>query len=252
MDYNFYLILTLIILIATIITIYLCYFCYDKLKHTREQIEENSFDLQGFYEKKKESKVKKTVSYVLIGIFFLFSVAFFTTNIVVTCNNNIFYLNNQYVVSIESTSMQNNLITNSYLHTNGLTHEKLYLHDIAVFDEIDSIDDLNVFDIILFEEEVEGKKILIAHRILNIENGLITTRGDSNPESDEPIEFDQVKGKYSHSDFFLSFLNSASKSVNFYVIFGFVVLDFLIYEFFTIKREKMISNYQKTNCEAGL
>ena len=51
--------------------------------------------------------------------------------------------------------------------------------------------DVNKNDIITYEQE----QMLITHRIIETQNGSITTKGDANNSEDEPISQDEVIGK---------------------------------------------------------
>jgi signal peptidase I len=65
--------------------------------------------------------------------------------------------------------------------------------DMLVLKGVDSISELKVHDIIVYQD-TSGKEIV--HRVVNISPGnMITTRGDANPTDDPPITFQQVRGK---------------------------------------------------------
>lgn len=62
--------------------------------------------------------------------------------------------------------------------------------DLVVLQGVDSIEDLEVGDIIAFRQET-GFAI---HRVVGIDGDVITTRGDGNFVDDPPISFDEVIG----------------------------------------------------------
>lgn len=77
-----------------------------------------------------------------------------------------------------------------YLMTNG----------IAITKEVDSIDDIEVGDVITFHLAAESGDILrITHRITNIDNGTIYTKGDNNRVDDGvPLTIENVEAKVTH------------------------------------------------------
>lgn len=242
MNYNYYLIMALICLLGLIVTIYVIYFGIEKRNRIKKQILENSVDLEAFYPKNHENKTKKIVSITLFTVFFVCSILLFISNIVMSVNSNLFYSNGQYIVSIESSSMQENLVTNSYLFTNNLTNEKLFLHDVVSFKEVDSKDDLKLYDIVLYKTTINNNETYIAHRIIDIKDDYYVLRGDSNLNNDEPVYFEQIEGVYDKTYGFLSFINAISKSVNFYLAFSFVVIDIASYEIIKYLNIKLIND----------
>ena len=68
-----------------------------------------------------------------------------------------------------------------------------YKGDVVVIEKIDN-QQLKKGDIIAFYDD---NKNLIVHRINNIENGYITTKGDNNSSIDlKRIKIEDVEGKY--------------------------------------------------------
>ena len=57
---------------------------------------------------------------------------------------------------------------------------------------VDEAADLNVGDIIAYNDETSG---LILHRIIAIDGEEILTQGDANLDADDPITFDQLVGR---------------------------------------------------------
>jgi len=64
--------------------------------------------------------------------------------------------------------------------------------DMLVLEGVHSLNELKIGDIIVYQD-LSGKPIV--HRIVNIQDNIITTKGDANPSPDSPITFEQVKGK---------------------------------------------------------
>lgn len=74
-----------------------------------------------------------------------------------------------------------------YMMTNG----------IALTKEVDSLDDIAVGDVVTYHVNNDnGKKLLITHRIIAIDDGLIYTKGDNNNVDDGfPLTIDNVEAK---------------------------------------------------------
>lgn len=74
-----------------------------------------------------------------------------------------------------------------YMMTNG----------IALTKEVDSLDDIAVGDVVTYNVNNDnGKKLLITHRIIAIDDGLIYTKGDNNNVDDGfPLTIDNVEAK---------------------------------------------------------
>lgn len=56
-------------------------------------------------------------------------------------------------------------------------------NDIVVVVPTDTMS-LEIGDVITYKLDMEGKNYMFTHRIVNIENGIIMTKGDNMPESD--------------------------------------------------------------------
>ncbi len=74
-----------------------------------------------------------------------------------------------------------------YMMTNG----------IALTKEVDSLDDIAVGDVVTYHVMNDnGKKLLITHRIIAIDDGLIYTKGDNNNVDDGfPLTIENVEAK---------------------------------------------------------
>jgi signal peptidase len=64
--------------------------------------------------------------------------------------------------------------------------------DLIFVKGVDSISDIKIHDIIVYQDST-GREIV--HRVVNIQDNIITTRGDHNPNDDPPFPFDRVRGK---------------------------------------------------------
>lgn len=81
----------------------------------------------------------------------------------------------------------------------GSMEPKIHPGDVVVIKPVD-FKDLNVGDIITFQPK-SGDPMLITHRIVAKSSGgvnRITTRGDANGASDNPIKPEQIKGKFQY------------------------------------------------------
>jgi signal peptidase I len=64
--------------------------------------------------------------------------------------------------------------------------------DLIFIKGVDSISDIKIHDIIVYQDS-SGREIV--HRVVNIQDNIITTKGDANPSGDPPFPFDRVRGK---------------------------------------------------------
>lgn len=73
-----------------------------------------------------------------------------------------------------------------YMMTNGMCLTK----------EVNSIDELEVGDVVTFHLDQNGKRLNITHRIISIENGIVNTKGDNNKVADDlPLTIDNIDAK---------------------------------------------------------
>ena len=96
-------------------------------------------------------------------------------------------------------------------------------------------DEYKLDDMVVFQSNNE----LIVHRIVNIEDDMITTRGDANNTDDEPIHVSSIKGKVvgivDNIGWFIDFLKSPI------VVITVLVCAILLMEF-SFKKEKQEKN----------
>ena len=64
--------------------------------------------------------------------------------------------------------------------------------DLIFIKGVNSISDIKIGDIIVYQDST-GREIV--HRVVNIQDNTITTKGDANLTDDPPFPFDRVKGK---------------------------------------------------------
>ena len=132
-------------------------------------------------EKKEESKLQAILSWVLLIVmagllvFTIFRVAESKKT-----GEGVFLLGYRPVLVLTG-SME------PYMMTNG----------IALTKEVDSLDDIAVGDVVTYHVMNDnGKKLLITHRIVAIDDGLIYTKGDNNNVIDGyPLTMDNVEAK---------------------------------------------------------
>ena len=132
-------------------------------------------------EKKEESKLQAILSWVLLIVmagllvFTIFRVAESKKT-----GEGVFLLGYRPVLVLTG-SME------PYMMTNG----------IALTKEVDSLDDIAVGDVVTYHVMNDnGRKLLITHRIVAIDDGLIYTKGDNNNVIDGyPLPMDNVEAK---------------------------------------------------------
>lgn len=71
--------------------------------------------------------------------------------------------------------------------------EKIKRGDCVIAKEVKSIDDLELYDVVLY---TDNNNKLVCHRVveINIEENSVVTRGDANPTVDGMVKFSSVKG----------------------------------------------------------
>lgn len=132
-------------------------------------------------EKKEESKLQAILSWVLLIV--MAGLLVFTVFRVAESKKTgegVFLLGYRPVLVLTG-SME------PYMMTNG----------IALTKEVDSLDDIAVGDVVTYHVMNDnGKKLLITHRIIAIDDGLIYTKGDNNNVIDGyPLTMDNVEAK---------------------------------------------------------
>ena len=78
-----------------------------------------------------------------------------------------------------------------YVVLSGSMKDSINIYDLVISKEV-SRDDIQVGDVISFQSGSE----IVTHRVVNIEGGLYTTKGDNNnTEDDAKIKYENIKGK---------------------------------------------------------
>ena len=244
MDVSESLILGFVIILGLVALLYVGYFHYTNIKKINEQIEDSSFDITQYKENKKDHKTRNIILNICCYSFLVLSLLLFTGSIILKGNNDVFQINNQYIVQINSDSMAKNEITNNYLSENNIK-TKLYVHDIIAFDKVNEKTEFQLMDILLYKGKINNKQCLIAHRLLKINDDCsLILRGDANKINDPIIKKDDVIGLYSHRLEFLSLINYAIHMPSFYATFTFVLIITLSFDISKIYINKQIEKYE--------
>ena len=146
---------------------------------------------------KKRKKITKTInSFAFYGLLICIA-PFFIFSIINKMQGNLTTFGNKSVLVVASGSMSQKNAANDYLIEHNLTNQ-FNTYDIIIIEEVNSDEDLQLYDVITFMDK-DGK--LVIHRIIKIEtdeNGNVTyiTRGDSNNTNDAPSTIANIKGKY--------------------------------------------------------
>lgn len=79
----------------------------------------------------------------------------------------------------------------------GSMEPYMMTNSICLTKQVDSLEDIDVGDVITFQVEGQsGKTLNITHRIVSIENGIINTKGDNNRVTDDlPLTIANVDAK---------------------------------------------------------
>ena len=132
-------------------------------------------------EKKEESKLQSILSWLLlIAMSVLLVVTIFRVAESKKTGEGVFLLGYRPVLVLTG-SME------PYMMTNG----------VALTKEVDSLDDISVGDVVTYHVmNDEGRKLLITHRIIAIDDTLIYTKGDNNNVDDGfPLTIDNIEAK---------------------------------------------------------
>ena len=186
----FWVILIVFIIFLALFTIFL-------FKHKKDYnlaIFNEEADISIFYKYLKNKnkklyitkKILKIAANIIFAAIFVIVIIFFILN----------YLNitpyKILVVATDSMSYKNE--ENTYLFTNDLNNQ-FSSNDIVIVKRVNDITDLKLYDIISY---TNNKGINIIHRIIDINDEFIVTRGDANNISDDVITFNQVIGVYNN------------------------------------------------------
>ena len=190
----FYIILGIVLIIDLIIVILLITTSIKLIK----EINLGSYDARLVFErheKEIKSKNKKHIflrKYInitsnllilIIGIMFLIGVVDSFVNV-----------SNIKTFAVPTGSMSYKNEENTYLVENDLNNQ-IQINDLVFVKKINSLDDLKLYDIICYKDDT--RKINIIHRVIEINEDYVKTKGDANSEIDlKNIYFDDIIGKY--------------------------------------------------------
>lgn len=186
----FWVILIVFIIFLALFTIFL--FKYKKDYNLAIFNEEADISIFYKYLKNKNKKLYITKKILKIAANIIFAAIFVIVIIFFILN----YLNitpyKILVVATDSMSYKNE--ENTYLFNNDLNNQ-FSSNDIVIVKRVNDITDLKLYDIISY---TNNKGINIIHRIIDINDEFIVTRGDANNISDDVITFNQVIGVYNN------------------------------------------------------
>lgn len=190
----FYIILGIVLIIDLIIVILLITTSIKLIK----EINLGSYDARLVFERhEKEIKAKNkkhiflrkfinitsNLLILIIGIMFLIGVVDSFVNI-----------SNIKTFAVPTGSMSYKNEENTYLVENNLNNQ-IQINDLVFVKKINSLDDLKLYDIICYKDDT--RNINIIHRVIEINEDYVKTKGDANSEIDlKNIYFDDIIGKY--------------------------------------------------------
>ena len=228
--------LGVIFLVWTIFTIS---FKRDRISKLKTLIEEKSFSIEDYNDERKLRRKKSIILEILLGVIVVISSALFINSLVLKSPK---LRQNYVVVSVNTTSMASFDESNTYIKENGIEN-KIYQYDICKFKKLEDQSEINKYDIVLYRSYVDNKPILIAHRIVNInEDATYEVRGDANKVSDKfDLTFNDIIGVYEKRLGFSSFLNYLTYTPGFYMFYvGSIVLIGVTF-YFDQKEKKLVS-----------
>lgn len=189
----FYIVLVVLIVFALGVIAFLVYERQTSVK----DIKEGHLDSELIYEdhlaleKSKKHKILKKsldigldVLIAVLGIFFLLGVIDKTINISSLPIKSV-------VIATGSMSYKNE--ENEYLFENKLDNQ-IQVNDLIFLDKVDTLDEIKLYDIICYRNDEDQR---IVHRVVEINEDYLITRGDANNVSDDiEITLDMIVGKY--------------------------------------------------------
>ncbi len=190
MNILFIIVLITFILLLAVFTIFIIKY----KKDTLITINNGDSDIAIFYgylKKRNQNKVvrlsKKVFKIAADTIFaavFLIVIIFFIFNY--------FNITPYKIMVVATNSMAFKNEENRYLEN---INNQFNANDIVIVKKVNNINELKLYDVISYINE---DNVNIIHRIIEIDNDSIITRGDSNNISDKPIKFSQVVGVYTN------------------------------------------------------
>lgn len=190
MNILFIIVLITFILLLAVFTIFIIKY----KKDTLITINNGDSDIAIFYgylKKRNQNKVVrvskkvfKIAADIIFAAVFLIIIIFFIFNY--------FNITPYKIMVVATNSMAFKNEENEYLEN---INNQFNANDIVIVKKVNNINELKLYDVISYINE---DNVNIIHRIIEIDNDSIITRGDSNNISDKPIKFSQVVGVYTN------------------------------------------------------
>ena len=232
--------IAILLFILLVVTLgFMISFKRDKLAKVRVGIEENTFSIEEYKVEQKQKRKKGLAIEIILGFLLVISSVIFITSMSLISPK----LNkNSVVVSIQSESMALVDSSNTYIQENNVEN-KIYKYDICKFNKVNSLDDINLYDIILYRSSINNKQVLIAHRVIKInEDNTFEVRGDANKESDKTdLTFNDIIGVYEKRLAFPSFVNYLVYTPGFYVFYVGCIAVIATSLYFEQKEKKLLN-----------
>ena len=191
--------LGLLVIVGNIYLTYFHYTAYKKRKELKADGQEIEID-------NKKSKIAE----ILLLVYFGLSIFLLATNITYRTSH---YINGNYYVSVNTTSMAAPLTSNTYLKDNNLTNQ-IKQYDVVEFKKLDN-QNIELYDIILLKKDNK----LIVHRVVDINEDGYITKGDNNTKKDDwVVNQGEVLGIYNRTLHFMSAVNYFGYTPGFYVL----------------------------------
>lgn len=172
---------------------------YIKVKYLKKHEEEENIYAKSLEHRKKKSHAIGVIGDVIYGIIIVIALALAGFGIYLSATNQPLFINDTSYLVIMTGSMEDKNPENDYLIENDLD-DQITQYSLIGIDKIDSIDEIELYDIIAFYDSDEN---IIVHRVIAIreEKGIkyIQTQGDANTGSitDEiAITEDRIIGIY--------------------------------------------------------
>lgn len=170
-----------------------------KVKYLKKHEEEENIYAKSLEHRKKKSHAIGVIGDVIYGIIIVIALALAGFGIYLSATNQPLFINDTSYLVIMTGSMEDKNPENDYLIENDLD-DQITQYSLIGIDKIDSIDEIELYDIIAFYDSDEN---IIVHRVIAIreEEGIkyIQTQGDANTGSinDEiAITEDRIIGIY--------------------------------------------------------
>lgn len=126
-------------------------------------------------------KIKDIMSDIFMVLAVIFTIYIIVNGVEARKNDKPFYIFDHRILFVETGSMEPYMLINS----------------ASITRKVESIDELEVGDVITFALENElGELVRITHRLTSIDNGIMYTKGDNNPSGDNiPLTIENVESK---------------------------------------------------------